>query len=1076
MPRRASRRANTPPPPLSQRLLLARWFASKLGYDNVGKMLLDCREQENVGNGRGVMNLILERDRTTISKPLLGEMDEAIRGDMERINKSRPVPLSLKYFQYLAALAAEYVLRRIGDSTADLAKELNAFAAQNSVGMPDNSFPRMEGDNPAHFSKLAFWMATGAGKTLLMHLNYLQFMRAGTFAPGNILLITPNADMSAQHLEEMRASSIPCRAFDPAAAPHLQKNAVSVLDINKLTGKKHKSKKGISVPPEMFSGRNLVFVDEGHKGAGGKVWFDIRDRLTKNGFAMEYSATFGNAAAALTGEKKESFSREYARAIAFDYSYGRFHGDGYGKDYFILNMTGGGDEENDRRRQTLMTGNLLAFFQQQFAYRKHPDIVREFQIAPPLLLMLGATVIGGKKVSDEQRQERADILNLIAFLRRAASDNAFLQATVKKILGNKSGLRDEDGNDLFAQKFEWLRHRYKDDVAKICADLREHVFHMKAPGNLKIRPIKKTMRIGGGGEIALRAENAKPCALVYVGAARQFADMCRERFGQSEVLEDPLQPPLFAGARDSESPVNILVGARKFMEGWSSWRVSGIGLLNIGKKEGAMIVQLFGRGVRLQGKNWSLKRAAASPLLSDDKNRIPLAILETLNIFGIRANFMSEFSDYLKEDDAIWLETSVNVQIMPKTPKVIGGSISRSRPEKLREAALPFPVMQAAEEFSGTFALRQHSKVAADVDMRASFVVARPREDGDSPVQPVVAENTRQEFADALKNNLIDIDRLYMRLLREYKPPAGAMTVGKGDLRDVLEKCGYHCDTDSALSPARLQTAAFAAVCQYANTLFAIAAGKWKRKGMRMAILDDDKKRHRNFEDYTVRMPAAEKARFDEIRGLVEKQAAWLYHTGGNDALPRIYFPHHLSQPLPVSRGKVRISPPPLNEGEEKFIEYLHDYADNGDIPKGDMIYALRNHSRLGIEFVLKDGSIHYPDFLLWVAGKNRRRLVFAEPHGLRNESPSFAKGRLWKWLKKLDPQQLRPPKHSSMKVEMDSFVISVTDFNTLQKQWDKKWDKEEFAKNHILFMEDLANERQRGETFARMFYPNGGD
>ena len=53
---------------------------------------------------------------------------------------------------------------------------------------------------------------------------------------------------------------------------------------------------------------------------------------------------------------------------------------------------------------------------------------------------------------------------------------------------------------------------------------------------------------------------------------------------------------------NKDSHLNVLVGSRKFTEGWSSWRVSTMGLLNMGQGEGSQIIQLFGRGVRLKGK------------------------------------------------------------------------------------------------------------------------------------------------------------------------------------------------------------------------------------------------------------------------------------------------------------------------------------------------------------------------------------------------------------------------------------------------------------------------------------------
>ncbi|MBP8293141.1 MAG: hypothetical protein KAX65_10235, partial [Caldilineaceae bacterium] len=81
------------------------------------------------------------------------------------------------------------------------------------------------------------------------------------------------------------------------------------------------------------------------------------------------------------------------------------------------------------------------------------------------------------------------------------------------------------------------------------------------------------------------------------------------------------------------------------MEGWNSYRVSNMGLLNIGRSEGSQIIQLFGRGVRLRGKGHSLKR---STVLDDRPKHIEL--LETLNIFAVRANYMAQFRDYLERE------------------------------------------------------------------------------------------------------------------------------------------------------------------------------------------------------------------------------------------------------------------------------------------------------------------------------------------------------------------------------------------------------------------------------------------
>ena len=64
---------------------------------------------------------------------------------------------------------------------------------------------------------------------------------------------------------------------------------VQVIEITKLVEGK---RGGVSVPVEAFEGRNLIFVDEGHKGSGGEAWRKYRDALGTTGFTFEYSTTF----------------------------------------------------------------------------------------------------------------------------------------------------------------------------------------------------------------------------------------------------------------------------------------------------------------------------------------------------------------------------------------------------------------------------------------------------------------------------------------------------------------------------------------------------------------------------------------------------------------------------------------------------------------------------------------------------------------------------------------------------------------------------------------------------------------
>ena len=126
------------------------------------------------------------------------------------------------------------------------------------------------------------------------------------------------------------------------------------------------------------------------------------------------------------------------------------------------------------------------------------------------------------------------------------------------------------------------------------------------------------------------------------------------------VIEDALQGSLFDRINEPDSTVQVLAGARKFIEGWNSWRVSNMGLLNIGRSEGSQIIQLFGRGVRLRGRDMTLKRSSAQ---NDGAHPDHIRLLETLNIFALRANYMAQFRDYL-ESEGINTQESIELSLL----------------------------------------------------------------------------------------------------------------------------------------------------------------------------------------------------------------------------------------------------------------------------------------------------------------------------------------------------------------------------------------------------------------------------
>ncbi|SUH05506.1 Uncharacterised protein [Salmonella enterica subsp. enterica] len=114
--------------------------------------------------------------------------------------------------------------------------------------------------------------------------------------------------------------------------------------------------------------------------------------------------------------------------------------------------------------------------------------------------------------------------------------------------------------------------------------------------------------IGSKGELALQVGEAEPFGLINIGDSPSLYKMCEEDT-TFDYQRDDFAKSLFHTLNDKDSQLHILIGSRKFTEGWSSWRVSTMGLLNMGRGEGSQIIQLFGRGVRLKGRNYSLKRS-----------------------------------------------------------------------------------------------------------------------------------------------------------------------------------------------------------------------------------------------------------------------------------------------------------------------------------------------------------------------------------------------------------------------------------------------------------------------------------
>lgn len=1044
---------------------------SRASFKSLKEQLGEGLTEGYDGTGR---SYLVQRLRTQYRGALadLETYDDNIRRHLARINAQRPQDeqIVLKYFQHLALLYTEHVLHRWFTDAEGFLHDLNQLVEQRNEERSRRE-PEYEFFTPADLTKLAYWMATGSGKTLLLHINYhqiLHYTREAKQPPfENILLITPNAGLSTQHLYELEQSDIPARLFrqNEGLVPE---GTVQIIEITKFT-------EGLSGPQtvnvESFEGHNLVFVDEGHRGASGDVWISYRDKLAQDGFTFEYSATFGEAFNSGNSAADLETRHAYGKSVVFDYSYRYFYRDGYGKDYSILNLPEGFNPDD---RDTLLLANLLTLYEQAKVYAEHEAELRPYSIEPPLLMFIGHTVQAGKTKSNltqDDKRSLSDVQDIVRFLQRVISQPDWAQETVTAILHGNAGLHDSAGADIFADKFPVLRKQ--PNAAQIYQDLLQRIFHTADGGVLHLASLRNA-----AGEISLRVGTSElPFGVINIGDDSNFLTMVEE--ADLGVVVDPpdaFRGSLFGTVNHTGSSINILVGAKKFTEGWSSWRVSGMGLLNVGRSEGSEVIQMFGRGVRLKGYANSLKR-------SDEVTGIEhpefLPLLETLNIFSINGGYLAQFRSALDREN---IPDYQEIHIPLKFPV-----LEQEHPKLY--VIRPRGDRSFVEEPTFALELDNDDTVKPVVDLRAVVgVLASIEGDASARVDVVSRPIPRQSLA------LLDWDALYLDLLSWRRRNGYTNLVIKRDLLPKLFQIDG--DKNQATTPyytlyapekmvvpqsyadvAQLQRLVFQILTKYVERFYMRAQQRWENNNLEYRLLDrSDPNLMLNDLDgtgeagYIIKVNRGE----DDLVHLVEEIVEEGTHLYADDhkKFPTVVFDRHLYAPL-VAEGfyngqkfrraeEFKSVPVALNRGETRFVWKLRDYLNNhGNNLLGERrLYLLRNLSRgKGIGFY--DRYNFYPDFILWLVEEEKQTIVFVDPKGLRMLTPANfnnEKVRLHTYL-----QSELAPRLGNEAVHLDAYIVSDTPFEETRRFFgvdplNNPHTLDEFLSNHILFPENAAD------------------
>jgi hypothetical protein len=182
---------------------------------------------------------------------------------------------------------------------------------------------------------------------------------------------------------------------------------------------------------------------------------------------------------------------------------------------------------------------------------------------------------------------------VLSFLAGFLNNDGRAKGWIAELIADRAQLLDTKGRSIFAGRFTPLLGQ---DAEAVYADILRRVFNAESRQRLKLINLKSSK-----GELALRVGSSEPFGLINIGDDSGFFKTADEAETGFDTESHDFAGSLFHQINLPDSRMSMLVGSRKFTEGWSSWRVSTMGLLNMGRGEGSQIIQLFGRGVRLKG-------------------------------------------------------------------------------------------------------------------------------------------------------------------------------------------------------------------------------------------------------------------------------------------------------------------------------------------------------------------------------------------------------------------------------------------------------------------------------------------
>ncbi|GAA8385318.1 DEAD/DEAH box helicase family protein [Helicobacter pylori] len=490
-------------------------------------------------------------------------------------------------------------------------------------------------------NRLAFYMATGSGKTIVI-IKLVELLsvaiRMGLIPKKNIMFFSANENLIKQFEKEIEKynrgkdfskqidfknlKSITHKDFHRAPKDFFEKIALFYYRADLMNDEESKENL-LNYKDYWDNGENYVILDEAHKGNKSESKRQaIFSLLSLKGFLFNFSATFTEESDLITA--------------VYNLSVGEWVKLGYGKESVLLkknNLNAFKDlkDLNDREKEIALLKALL-FLGMQKRYKT------EGYFYDPLMLVFTHSV---------------NVKN---------SDAEIFFKTLARVIEN------DDGSDFVKAKEDLLEEikdpefLFSDGKDK---DYKVNVFK-EGLKSMDFKGLKEEVFYASNGhiEVIINPKNNQEIAFKLNTSDRVF---CLIKIGDiTEWICEKLKSVKVVGKNLSfkeesyfsqidKSSINILVGSRTFETGWDSTRPSVILFLNIGLDDDAkkLVKQSFGRGVRIESVKNQRQRLAYLDIDEAIKKALKpnAAMLETLFVIPTNHASLDAILNFQKESE-----------------------------------------------------------------------------------------------------------------------------------------------------------------------------------------------------------------------------------------------------------------------------------------------------------------------------------------------------------------------------------------------------------------------------------------